>query len=1560
MVDQNDPSKSDGFTQQISIYGIPEGREPSDVWGKYDSSDHAAPPSISIVDRQRLRLGFGTGDGYVTVETDEDVLAPNSWNRIVASFDGSTYMLEVGQVTVLEESVSGTPETIVPEEFGGGFSGKFANATLTNNAGETVSHWPMNDGHGTKIHDSEGSNDGTISGGRWVPDSRSPDDASRTGMAKTYVDQRGLVFQAGLMDPKASYHPDPDGPKASDFGNLAAGSRPTLLDGNDSLVHAYYRTPDDKFMATQYDPMVRRDIYRARWTAGRGDDEGYAYFASKQPIPSIGDAISIAGNEDPTLDLTLTNGMPNEKRVEEHWRGVPNQVTEIASVLAGDAISDPTTPALQEGNGVFYDYSGDRRVGFHTVSDVDGEKLVFAASNVSGSRRARLVPKKVELKTGETATFAVDFEGASTGGDSKDGTVRLELDAVPTTSEGSDYRQLYSTFVDVINGRADQETYDYGQHARFGAGELYSLPAGPGALPVAVTGTTADALSVTDGTDPTTCDFTVELHDGKSHTWNDVPRRPDLFVDALDGAESVTKHLVFGEVPARGPNEQPTRLKNVSGDDVKSPRGLTDFFECIGDVGDVDPGDSSSGTLSISTFSIPMKRRQGVTTSANPRLYDQSATTATDVFRTTGSELYSFVSPDEPDVAFPAILTASVVRQIRQGMNGFWTPLSTQKSLSFGEGEELRIDDSDGELTRSGDLTIEAWTNFSIDDLVSRNPIVSARPAKDRGLYANDYAFGVGTDLRLVGAFNGRQYTSEKVDGLTDWSHVASVYESTYGVSLRGEEFADCGGADELQFKDELTVALRVQVRRDGTPNGVLLSKKTPDDPAGYELSVVSNRDGDSITLKPTFEVWLECEYDNGDTTYEQINISHTAEVRPGEPATIVARFDTPRELHANNQQPKPSVGISVWQGDNGHVPDPHDGDHYKSVTVATSETPVTLGARRTRPAGYEPGKPATENRFEGVVSDVALWEEALDLSVGKTISRLGLDAVAEKPVAVWRFDEQSGSIAADSEGGNDARFIATDQRELVEDNLWTPFPGYASFYANGDRLSVDTVTTVDTKRETPRTEARIASGWDETLVGKVDDVRVWNEARSVREIADNRYQKLTGRERSLGAYWPFDQVSGEAAVDATGNGNDALLPASGSEPSWDAPAPISSEARGVGNALGIASSIPTEQAPAVVEYADAHRTTSGQVTGMMNRAYVYSTDGELDSRPDFPVGTLEPKYIGQVQTEPTLVGFVEGPPPLPSENLTRPFYRLPFAGPYLSYDDSSSVSFTSSESTSVGLAGTHEYGFSRKLAIAAGVLGGSETEVGFAGISTRTIKTKKKFGVSVGADFSSSANRNQELSAGQTTTKTNKFTNGGDWERGEPYLAPPDADIDSPTRRYVPDNAGYALVKSRTADLYSFYLQETGSMVATQVVPDPDVPEDVNVIYFPMNPRYVKNGTLDGRVGTRRDPDYRHEDSQRGSYFKPVEAYGLEAEVNRENERLRGYYAEAFGGTPPDDRSLRSSVRLRRRPSDRLWRREPHLRLVERAREEEHRGHIRLVDGRRPVCRRAGRHCPD
>src|SRR4029079_6982062 len=74
-------------------------------------------------------------------------------------------------------------------------------------------------------------------------------------------------------------------------------------------------------------------------------------------------------------------------------------------------------------------------------------------------------------------------------------------------------------------------------------------------------------------------------------------------------------------------------------------------------------------------------------------------------------------------------------------------------------------------------------------------------------------------------------------------------------------------------------------------------------------------------------------------------------------------------------------------------------------------------------------------------------------------------------------------------------------------------------------------------------------------LNGQVDDLRLWNVARSASDISGNRNSELTGSETGLAGYWKFNEGTGLTAADATANHNDGKLGGSQAQgiPAWNA-----------------------------------------------------------------------------------------------------------------------------------------------------------------------------------------------------------------------------------------------------------------------------------------------------------------------------------------------------------------------------------------------------------------------
>jgi hypothetical protein len=77
----------------------------------------------------------------------------------------------------------------------------------------------------------------------------------------------------------------------------------------------------------------------------------------------------------------------------------------------------------------------------------------------------------------------------------------------------------------------------------------------------------------------------------------------------------------------------------------------------------------------------------------------------------------------------------------------------------------------------------------------------------------------------------------------------------------------------------------------------------------------------------------------------------------------------------------------------------------------------------------------------------------------------------------------------------------------------------------------------------------------NEGFSGIIDEVRIWNYARTEQQIQDWMYNSLMGSESGLVGYWNFDEGSGPTAYDLTSYHNDGMLGSTvgsdGNDPAW-------------------------------------------------------------------------------------------------------------------------------------------------------------------------------------------------------------------------------------------------------------------------------------------------------------------------------------------------------------------------------------------------------------------------
>jgi hypothetical protein len=596
------------------------------------------------------------------------------------------------------------------------------------------------------------------------------------------------------------------------------------------------------------------------------------------------------------------------------------------------------------------------------------------------------------------------------------------------------------------------------------------------------------------------------------------------------------------------------------------------------------------------------------------------------------------------------------------------------------------------------------------------------------------------------------------------------------------------------------------------------------------------------------------------------------------------------------------------WYGTTSDLADPFDpakpktsfvmpaGDAFVDRTLAARVfvDPVEFANPGTATrAGASGAGVASEGFLDGQISDLRQWSDALGpLEVAELATQPGASPFDDKLVSWWQFAEQSGRLAKDSVNGNDLT--------LTSSMIWAWFDrADVIFYVDGIAVPVVGLPPSPlgaTPRQMRLGGVVLPNGqFGMGLRGRIDELRLWRGQRSREQILINMSRYLTGAEPGLAGYWRFDAGSGDLVADRTVHRGDAHYFNSSGEKAaigWiPSSAPIGFDAPVVNDALDIrqgSEAVELADAPAstaIFEYGDTLALPDGTLQGVLKRSYVYDGISGLDDDTGYKVGDLVRIYIGQIQTDPTVIGYIEGAPPLPSENLTRPLTEPSSVD---SYDGIASVTLTdeTGQKTTIGAGDETSDSDAFKLSVGAALSGNQMEVIGIPPYQTaiQSVTWEGKLGAAISGSFESKSGSEQAFAAGAQRGIAYQMANGGLWEQKSPdggYF------LESGERRFVPANVGTAIVKSQVADLYALQVPSTGALVSMSAEPNPDIPLDVNIIRFPIDPIYQLAGSLDGRIGLQKAP------MTETSYFKPREAYTMKREVERQRQALGAFYAQ-------------------------------------------------------------------
>lgn len=687
-----------------------------------------------------------------------------------------------------------------------------------------------------------------------------------------------------------------------------------------------------------------------------------------------------------------------------------------------------------------------------------------------------------------------------------------------------------------------------------------------------------------------------------------------------------------------------------------------------------------------------------------------------------------------------------------------------------------------------------------------------------------------------------------------EWAHLAATFTQSWALLLDGGQGLAVTPQESLNLLEDLTVEAFVRIDRIGTPMS-LLAKGTVVDggQAGvpYQLGVLA--DG-------------RLEFAFAEADGKAVRYASDRPVRAG----AFQRVAVVRERRKPDAtRPDPTA------------PPEQDIRFYLDGVAAGSHLYKGPGAQANT-GELEIGRGLT-----GVLGEVRLWNAA------RPAVQLGLPVTPREKglLARWAFDENAGNVTTDHSGSFPAKLRGA---------RWTRDPDPAAsplrLYRNGEPLAEGTVTAQDS---VPWGEAQLTLGARlsggksaDLFTGTLEEVRIWRTVRTAEQISDNLFTRLRGDKQHLLGYWPFDRDStepGTTSVRDEGLRGNHLAFSTKRPRILLSTAPISTDTAEVRSALADVRT-PFHDTigggPGASEYADLQYDAKGEALGVLKRCYGFVRGGRWHLVTGYKVGDLTTEWVGQAQFDPQLTGYVEGAPPVPSENLT---------GKDDGYAGASSVEFTEADQVVRSLSSSRTRSTSTAFNFALGGETDADTMTITAplGIGTATplAKGQLKLAATGSLEFSNTWSEDTQVSQGTNTSRKTKLALTGHPEDSAKLLN------QAIGRRYVPANTGLALVRSQTADVFALRLAHTGALVAYRMLPNPDIPPDWNVIHFPINPRYTKQGTLDGAVGFDdrgkvTDLDYPAATGYgEYSYFKPRDAYALKRRITRDQQRLHAFY---------------------------------------------------------------------
>ena len=1217
---------------------------------------------------------------------------------------------------------------------------------------------------------------------------------------------------------------------------------PVILDGGDSQLHLYYlQRVTGQMMATHYSTVTARASYATTWSATDkkkpvNDQSGSLLFISKHPGAWMNQStltpapVTIARDANKPAFLTVT--LRSTAGLVERWPKVPEDVASFVAVINGEATQTTDDPDIADDAVVMYDYT---KV---TVTAAGSQRGAQPAQG-SGSNIFSVMPD-VDPDNGVTplVDLATDNERVRAGIDNW-WLYDPPLADIDMTDPGQFIGVFTPQQIDNYKGEllipGDAALEAWVRPAPFTSGEsstilVFNSPAGSTDLSVGTR-----YLLALDSTGRVIC--------------------------SKGEVASITRDAIA-----------PGQWAHLAGS-YSSDYGIQLAGTQYLDAGN----DDSLTSVNAVTIEAWVRLDKPGTEQTIASKWSRDEGRSWRLFLAADGTLKFTVNQQTDTAQVERTVTSSSVLG-----SGKWHHVAgvysvdfiKESAIMFNAGSYVKIP----ALTRppAGDVTIMMW----VKTVGLLNPGIQILIQSVDPLQAVPFVLCLQAGIPLFTAYvNGDPKTiaGKRILRSDDWIHLAASYNATQGVQLYidGQSVADLVASAPISF-DAMVTSMRA-VRAQGMVAAYSIGGMAAQQSFTGMINQVSvwDRGLPINTIR---------EYINHPPPASAVGLSGYWPFQDMYGTTVMDLAGT-----SNGEL----VGGNFVRIDKGQFAHKVFIDGHVEAFERVSD-PVVAGS-----AAMMMGTTSNESYLQGAIADVRLWNSGRMNWQIEYFAARNLDGTAEGLVSNWTFKAGSGRIVTDAKSDNNA-VIRDAMVELSDASLaamWihTTFKAGWTIYINGleaplERMRLDSVGYGDPQATLGALIFKTAFARE--FCGELIEVRAWRTQRTVTQVRENMLTAVTGGESGLVGYWPMTDGSSATVADVTGFGANGTWYGGGPTPLWQgSSAPVGVEPAQIRNVLGgLVTSYNTSgaSAPGAGQYGSFAPDAYGAGIATYLRAYCYlsSVDMSLTVFGSFKVGDLDVQYVGQAQMAPTLIGYIEGAPPLPAENLAVD------AGYPNIYNSSSTVQLDETNVRLLSYTASRDTGFDTNINGRIGLHFKTETSAGL-GVQTLLFGFITDIGAATTFSLRLGTLAEAQVSNETLVTSRKSIDVRGNW-------VPNTYQIDNGFGQlFYPNNMGYALVRSGTADLYALRIKGTGALVSYQMRPNPDIPEDVNIIMFKIRPGYVKNGTLDGWIGFQPDSSYPNlQPGERGSYFKPLQAYALKQLIDREHQQLRAYFDNFDAGS--------------------------------------------------------------